>query len=144
MAQTLIAQWGIAAPSYDELPSRELDLAVDAWCLIQARDLRAVIDPPPDVRPWMVARLVMAAATTMQLAETQEHVAPPLGERAIVQWLCGEWNGALRDRWAAIGRMRRRKRIRDRIVIGILVIVAAILLAAVIAERMRHAEPLIR
>ena len=138
MARTLKEEWRIEMPSYESLPSRELELAVDAWCAIQAQNLRARIDPPVEVRPWMLARLAMAATTAMHQSVTGEFAPPSLDARGIVQMLCGEWNGALREQWISIGRMNRKRRIQCRVRWMILCIFAAILLMGIIVSILRR------
>jgi hypothetical protein len=137
MARTLKEEWRIEMPSYESLPSRELELAVDAWCVIQAQNLRARIDPPLEVRPWMLARLAMASTTAVHQSVTGEFAPPPLDARSIVQMLCGEWNGALREQWVAIGKMNRKRRIQQRVRWLILGFFAAILLAGILSKWLR-------
>lgn len=137
MARDLGNEWKIEKPSYETLPSHELELAVDCWCAIQAQNLGKRLAVPPEVRPWILARLAMALGSAMDLSVTRRLPAPALNSQSITQFLIGEWHGALREQWAEIGRLQWRQRTRHRMRIAVLSLVAAILIAGVIARWLR-------
>jgi hypothetical protein len=97
--RVLQADWKIQPPPFDTLPSEVLDVAVSAWCLQLTRDPSAPLPAPPEVKPWILARLISMSAQARLHAETGDIPAPKLTPKIMQQFLIGEWHGALRDRW---------------------------------------------
>jgi len=137
LAKTLMGEWGLREPSCETLPSHELELAVDCWCAIQAQNLGTRLKVPPEVRPWMLARITMAAGSALELSVLNLKPAPPLDPATITGWLCGEWHGALRERWEATGKLQRKKRRQRRVRVGILIAFALILLGGIAVKVLR-------
>ncbi|MEI8288795.1 MAG: hypothetical protein WCH99_04935 [Verrucomicrobiota bacterium] len=99
LAQALKEEWQATPPRHDTLPSEALELAVDAWCCELAKNLNATPPAPPEVQPWILARLACAAIAAQDAGK--RGFAPVIPNRpTIEQFLIGEWHGCWRDRWA--------------------------------------------
>jgi hypothetical protein len=101
----LQADWKVRAPSFDTLPSELLDVAVDAWCLELSKDPSEPLLAPPEVQPWILARLASMSAQAKINAKTGQIPAPQLTPQTMQQFLIGEWHGALKDRWPLLMRL---------------------------------------
>jgi hypothetical protein len=87
-------------PRFDAVPSPAIDEDCDEWCRKLASDLRIKELPPPHIRGWMFARLLLASTTAKLLQEQQEPYPGPLDSQLIERLLIHEWYGVLRHRWA--------------------------------------------
>ena len=99
VAQALRAEWRIELPPFDALPSETLEVLIDAWCVKLAANLNSPLNPPDEVKPWILARLVSMSASAAALARTGDIQAPEFNPQSVRQFLIGEWHGCLRDRW---------------------------------------------
>jgi hypothetical protein len=97
--RALQADWNIQPPPFDTLPSEVLDVAVSAWCMVLSKDPSQPLAAPPEVQPWVLARLASMAVQARINAETGGIPAPKLSPETMQQLLISEWHGALRDRW---------------------------------------------
>ena len=97
--RALRADWKIQPPPFDTLPSEVLDVAVSAWCMELSKDPSEPLAAPPEVQPWILARLVSMSAEARRLADTGDTRAPELTPKIMQELLISEWHGALRDRW---------------------------------------------
>ena len=107
IAQIRRAEWGCELPPFDSLPSESLELIIDDWCSKLAANLNAPLTPPPEVKPWMLARLLSMSASAATLAQSGDVEAPQLSPQTVRQFLIGEWNGCLRDRWPLIMKLEK-------------------------------------
>lgn len=99
MARVRHDEWRCGFPPFDSLPSEELEQVVDEWCLDLAGDLMGDLNPPKEVAQWILARIVSMLACAQEMSRTQSAPVPKLDVDTMVQFLVGEWHGALRDRW---------------------------------------------
>ena len=95
LADVLSTDWQVPLPAPDSEASPTVSAATDEWCRVLLRDLAAEIEPPADVKPWLLARL-RCAIEMLRMLQREHRLPPPghLGRR--LQWL-------LIDRWHAAG-----------------------------------------
>lgn len=93
--------WGLTLPP-PTLPTEQMDRDVDHWCRVLANFPGALVDAPEPVRPWIHARLLLAAALAASLARSGRTDAPPLESNTLEHLLIGEWHGALRAKWPRV------------------------------------------
>lgn len=98
LARTLRQEWQCSIPPFDTLPSEELDLVVSAWCWELAGNLAASIDPPAEVKPWVLARLASACAQA-HLEAAEGNPCPVLSTAVLRNMLVGSWHQLLREKW---------------------------------------------
>jgi hypothetical protein len=92
------AEWKCDVPPYDALPDEELDLAVSAWCSQMAGNLMQPIDPPDEVKPWILARLTIASVQARLEAE-ERNPCPEVSPETVRNMLVASWHQLLRDKW---------------------------------------------
>ena len=92
----LQAEWGCQPAGYTQEPAAGVEAECDYWCEVLARDLCAEIEPPERVRPWLLARILMAAADATTHGDRP---FPGVTPATVQQYLIGEWHGALKARW---------------------------------------------
>jgi hypothetical protein len=97
--EALQVDWKIQPPPFDTLPSETLDIAVSAWCMELSKDPSEPLAAPPEVQPWVLARLVSMSAQARLNADVGGIPAPTMNPATMQQLLISEWHGALRDRW---------------------------------------------
>lgn len=95
-------EWSCAPAPFDSQASPEVELAVDAWCLVFARDPMTEELPPAEVQPWLLARLLCAQLLCQQLHDQADLDCPPAGASSTAQLLIGEWHGCWKQRWASL------------------------------------------
>jgi hypothetical protein len=89
-------------PPFDTMPSAAVETECDNWCRQLALNLTDPPLPPPNIRSWMLARVISVSSIAQQLA-TQHDTSPgPLSRQLIEHLLIKEWHGAMRDRWRLI------------------------------------------
>lgn len=98
LALALRQQWQCDVPPFDTLPSEELDMVVSAWCYELAGNLAGPIEPPVEVRPWILARLVKASAQA-RLEAAEGNACPELTTAVLRNMLVGSWHQLLRQKW---------------------------------------------
>lgn len=97
-ARFRLAQWKCGFPRFDSLPDEALDLAVSAWCMELAKDMVGPLEPPQEVKPWILARLVTASVEAR--AETAAGSPVPAVTPAFLKdVLIASWHQQLRERW---------------------------------------------
>ena len=98
VAQLRRAEWKCGFPPFDSLPDEETDLVVSAWCFQMAGNLLEPIEPPDDVKPWILARLVTASVQA-RLEASERNPCPEVSPELVRNMLIGSWHQLLRDKW---------------------------------------------
>ena len=99
MAVALQDEWGITPPLACSPPDAATDAAVDVWCRQLALDLEKTIDPPADMKPWILARvIVLVYAARAHVADPGQD-CPGLSPAAVRFYLIDLWYGCLRAWW---------------------------------------------
>lgn len=98
-AENLGRAWQQRLPSRGGLPSPAQDALCDHWCQELAADLHATIEPPVDIRPWVLVRLVAMAEKAEELSHAGETGPPPLTESTLRMFLIHEWHRRLSHVW---------------------------------------------
>lgn len=92
--------WGCGFPSAGAVPGAELDAECDEWARKLADDLSEPLEPPPRVRPWLLARLATAAAAARsEVSHGIEFEHAKLSPEFFRRILIDEWHGFLRQQW---------------------------------------------
>ena len=97
--QMLQEVWKCELPPRDSLPSPALERAVDAWAAKLAANLPVDPNPPPEVQPWLVARLAVSSAFCRTLAKRGEAGGSKLTPAILRALLVDEWREHLRNDW---------------------------------------------
>jgi hypothetical protein len=83
VVQKLRVEWRIEMPPFGSLPSETLELVTDSWCLMLAADLNAPLNPPAEVKLWILARLVSMSARAVALARSGDIPPPQLNPLTV-------------------------------------------------------------
>jgi hypothetical protein len=89
-------------PPFNTMPSPAVEAECDAWCQQLAWNLTDPPLPPPNIRSWMLARVISVSGLAQQLAAQHDTSPGPLSRQFIENLLIREWHGAMRDRWRLI------------------------------------------
>jgi hypothetical protein len=92
-------EWGCDFPPKDCLPSPVLEDEVTLWCVVLSLDLRASLNAPEMVRPWILARLVTCAMDATVRATEQAGEEPVVSRDFVGRMLVDEWYARLRQDW---------------------------------------------
>jgi hypothetical protein len=71
------------------------------WCKVVAFAMPRVLSPPDRVRPWVLARLAIAAAHAARCAESGETSLDGPVQAIVAELLIGAWHHDLKERWLA-------------------------------------------
>lgn len=97
-ARMRLAEWKCGFPPFDCLPDETTDAAVSAWCWVMARAMEEPLDPPPEVKPWILARLAVASVEA-RMEEKEGTPVPELSIDLLRNMMVASWHQQLRERW---------------------------------------------
>lgn len=107
--QTLfrMAEWEVDIPSSHTMPPPALEKEISQWCRTLAQNMLDPLIPPENVRPWILARLLM---TRVQSGREAENGSPvPEITPANISWMLVEgWDLALFPLWKMNAEMSRK------------------------------------
>ena len=83
----------------DSLPSEETEAACDEWCRKLARNLLEEHLPPRELRPWILARIVVAQSAAEDHAVEGKIPCPPLTPAFFEMLLVADWHRIYREQW---------------------------------------------
>jgi hypothetical protein len=98
-AATLGKAWQQGLPPLDCLPSAAQEALCDEWCRELAVNLHAPLQPPINIQPWVLVRLVAMAEKAAELHRSGMTGAPPLTESTLRIYLIDEWHRRLSRVW---------------------------------------------
>ena len=99
MAHDRQARWKCGFPPFDSLPREEDELEISVWCAALSQDMLGELEETPDwVRPWILARLAVAAAAADREA-SERSPCPGFSAELLKNMLVASWHQALRNDW---------------------------------------------
>jgi hypothetical protein len=99
LAGALQGAWGCGFPLKDSLPSEETEAACDDWCRKLARNLLKEVLPPRELRPWILARIVVAQSAAEENAAGSNLPPQPLTPAFFEKLLVADWHRIYREQW---------------------------------------------
>jgi hypothetical protein len=99
LVQALHGAWGCGFPMKGSLPAEETDAACDEWCRKLARNLLKEHSPPGELRPWILARIVVVQSAAETNAVEGNIPCPPLTPEFFEKFLVADWHRVYRDQW---------------------------------------------
>lgn len=83
-------EWQCRIPERNQAPEAAVESECDAWCRRLARQLGDPLPAPPNVQPWLLARLTLAATHARSFAKIGAPVparfSSVLAEQMLVTW----------------------------------------------------------
>jgi len=99
LAEALHGEWGCGLPLKDSLPSEASDAACDEWCRKLARNSLKEHAPPRELRPWILARIVVAKSAADMYAADGTIPCGPIQPRLFEKLLVDDWHRMYREHW---------------------------------------------
>jgi hypothetical protein len=99
LAQALHGAWGCGFPLKGSLPSQATDAACDEWCRKLVRNLPEELSPPKELRPWILARIVVAQSAAETYAVESKIPCQPLTPAFFEMLLVADWHQTYREHW---------------------------------------------
>lgn len=98
------SEWNVELPPFDSLPTPALEQVVDEWCAVFVRDPTAELNPPAEVKPWLLARLIIGAQFARSCAERPGAPKPPKkwDAEAFYEFLVVDWAAYLSNLWTML------------------------------------------
>jgi len=94
-------EWNCEIPEIGSLPSKTLDLEVSVWCQKIANNFLEPVPVPPNIQPWVIARLI---AAVLQCEEENRlgHPSHPFTPATISNFLVEGWEQVMIINWKSL------------------------------------------